>query len=284
MIGRDGGRVDAAVMDAFWSQRGMGLTVTAAARVVGIDVMTGRRAVRLSGGVRPRRPVVSAGRFLSVLEREQIALGWAAGCSRAVIARQLGRHPATIGRELTRNQTFSRRLVPVMRDGLSYVASTADNSARVRARRPKAAKLRERGELREFVQDGLLQKWSPRQIESRLEFEFPDRPEMRVSHETIYQSLYVQSRGALRRELTACLRTGRAIRRPKRRAEERRGRIKDMVMISERPAQVADRAVPGHWEGDLIIGKNTQSAIGTLVERTTRYVMLLHLPNGHGAN
>jgi IS30 family transposase len=128
------------------------------------------------------------------------------------------------------------------------------------------------------VQRKLTKKWSPREIAARLRVEFPDRPEMWVSHETIYQSLYVQSRGALRRELTVCLRTGRAVRRPQRRSDERRSRLKDMVMISERPAEVADRAVPGHWEGDLIIGRDHASQIGTLVERTTRFVMLLHLP------
>src|SRR6185312_7521547 len=153
-------------------------------------------------------------------------------------------------------------------------------------RRPKPAKLsRTTGHdaLRELVQNLLLVRWSPRQISATLKREFPDRPEMWVSHETIYQSLYVQSRGALRRELTGCLRTGRAMRRSKRRADERRGRLKDMIMISERPAEVADRAVPGHWEGDLIMGAGNRSAIGTLVERSTRFVLLLHLPDGHGA-
>ncbi|MDT4933533.1 MAG: hypothetical protein QOK11_1425, partial [Pseudonocardiales bacterium] len=138
-------------------------------------------------------------------------------------------------------------------------------------------------ELRRWVQAKLELKWSPEQISRTLRVEFADRPEMWVSHETIYQSIYVQSRGALRRELAVCLRTGRAIRRPKRRAEERRGRIKAMVLISERPAEVADRAIPGHWEGDLIIGKNGASAIGTLVERTTRCCLLLHLPTEHTA-
>jgi transposase, IS30 family len=132
------------------------------------------------------------------------------------------------------------------------------------------------------VQTDLQQRWSPQQISRRLRAEFPDRPEMQVSHETIYQSLFVQGRGALRRELTACLRTGRAVRRP-RGSRERRARITDMVLISERPAEVEDRAVPGHWEGDLLLGKNNRSAIGTLVERRTRYALLLHLPDGHSA-
>src|SRR5512135_1982389 len=127
-------------------------------------------------------------------------------------------------------------------------------------------------------------RWSPEQVSAWLAAEFPDRPEMRVSHETIYQSIYVQARGALRRELAASLRTGRALRRPRRKEGERRGRIKGMVMISERPAEAADRAVPGHWEGDLIAGTRSRPAIGTLVERSTRFVLLLHLPDGHGAD
>jgi IS30 family transposase len=240
-----------------------------------------------SGGVRPRATPTVSGRFLSMAEREQIALGWAAGLSKAEIARRIGRHRATIGRELARNQTRAHNTGAVMRGGVVYVASTAQNKARASAQRPKPAKLSKlssstgHGQLRELVQNRLLLKWSPRQISATLKQQFPDRPEMWVSHETIYQSLYVQSRGALRRELTACLRTGRAIRRPKRRADERRGRLKDMVMISDRPAEVADRAVPGHWEGDLIMGAGNETAIGTLVERATRFVMLLHLPDGH---
>jgi IS30 family transposase len=126
----------------------------------------------------------------------------------------------------------------------------------------------------------LQAKLSPEQAAAELRQEFPDRPEMWMSHETIYQSIYVQGRGALRRELASCLRTGRAIRKPRRKNNERRQRIPGMVNISERPAEVEDRAVPGHWEGDLLIGKEGKSAIGTLVERSTRFLMLLHLPNG----
>jgi transposase, IS30 family len=153
----------------------------------------------------------------------------------------------------------------------------------LRTHRPKPAKLARHGERRRALEQRLALRWSPEQISRSLLRDFPMRPEMQVSHETIYQSLYVQSRGALRRELRACLRTGRAVRHPKRRADSRRGRISDMVMISARPAAVADRAVPGHWEGDLIIGGDTGSAIGTLVERTTRFTLLVHLPEGHGA-
>ena len=137
--------------------------------------------------------------------------------------------------------------------------------------------------LREHIQDRLSRKHSPEQISQRLRLDFPDEPEMWVSHETIYRALYVQGRGALRRELVRCLRTGRALRKPRRRTAERRGRIANMVNISQRPAEADDRAIPGHWEGDLIAGPQHHSAIGTLVERTTGYVLLLHLPHGRGA-
>jgi IS30 family transposase len=163
-----------------------------------------------------------------------------------------------------------------------YRASKAQQAAQLRARRPKRAKLAVNARLRTQVEAWLGLRWSPQQIAARLVREYPDEPEMRVSHETIYQSLFVQSRGALRKELTGRLRTGRAIRRPARRSADARGKIPAMVMISARPAEAADRAVPGHWEGDLIMGKDGRSAIGTLVERSTRFVLLLHLPAGHG--
>ena len=217
-----------------------------------------------------------SGRYLSLAEREEIAVGLAAGETRAAIARRLGRHPSTITRELGRNcpRGWRDQLRPSR-----YRATAAQAKAELRARRPKTAKLVAYPPLREYVQAKLggVQRWSPEQIARRLVVDFPDDERMRVSHEAIYQAIYVQGRGALRRELAACLRTGRASRKPNRRPGERRGRIKDMVMISERPPEVADRAVPGHWEGDLIIGKDGASAIGTLVERTTRFTMLLHL-------
>jgi IS30 family transposase len=264
-------RVDSAAVETFWELRGGGVSYPVAAVSAGIAEKTGHRLLAEAGGIRPRRSMPSSGRFLSPDEREEIALGLAAGKSAAAIARELGRHRSTVSRELVRNRRGY---------GHRYRASTAQWKAQQRAGRPKPAKLLINGELRDYVQHRLTEKWSPRQIAVRLKVEFPDRPEMWVSHETIYQSLYVQSRGALRRELTACLRTGRAIRRPQRRADERRGRIPGMVMISERPPEADDRAVPGHWEGDLTIGKNGRSAIGTLVERSTRFVMLLHLPPG----
>jgi len=215
------------------------------------------------------------GRYLSLAEREEIAVRLAAGQSPAGIAFVLGRHRATIGREIARNS--------VVRWPARYRAVPAQAKAEARACRPKVAKLASSARLRAQVQTGLDQRWSPEQITRRLVKDFPNDPEMRVCHETIYQALYVQGRGALRRELTACLRTGRALRKPRRQAQTRRSKITDMVMISDRPAEAEDRAVPGHWEGDLITGANNKTAIATLVERTTRFTMLLHLPADHGA-
>ena len=200
-------------------------------------------------------------------------MGVAAGESQRVIAARLGRHPSTVSREIARNGSYRGR----------YRALAAQARAEVRARRPKTAKLAGDPVLQARVQGMLEKRWSPEQISVMLRREFAGRPEMQVSHETIYQAIYVQGRGALRRELAASLRTGRALRRPRHHGQvRRRSRIKDMVMISERPAEAADRAVPGHWEGDLIIGSGG-SAIGTLVERSTRFVMLLHLPDRHDA-
>jgi IS30 family transposase len=228
---------------------------------------------RQAGGVKANGPRPVTGRYLSVAEREEVAVGVAAGQPLRVIAARLGRAPSTVSREIRRNGT-----------GRGYRAVAAQAQAEFRARRPKTAKLAGDGRLRGWVQEKLERNWSPEQISATLKTEFPDEPEMRVSHETIYQAIYVQGRGALRRELAASLRTGRALRKPRRVAGQRQHQIiKDMVMISERPAEAADRAVPGHWEGDLILGKNNASAIGTLVERTTRFVLLLHLPEGHGA-
>jgi IS30 family transposase len=192
------------------------------------------------------------------------------------IAAELGRDPSTISREPRRNAH------PVSGD---YRPHAAQARAEARRPRPKISKIAVSPALRQAVQDGLTHKWSPEQIVRRLRRDFPDRPEMHVTHETIYQALYVQGRGELRRELTKALRTGRAMRRPRRLAQQRTPRMAtEMVMISERPAEVEDRAVPGHWEGDLIIGKDNRSAIGTLVERHTRCVMLVHLPLGRTAD
>jgi IS30 family transposase len=287
----------------FWEAIARGLSTVEAASEAGVSGVVGVRWFREAGGMPPsaiRAPL--SGRYLSFAEREEIALLRAQKCGVRGIARQLGRSPSTISRELRRN-------AGTRSGSLTYRASTAQWHADRRARRPKLAKLAVNAELRRYVQDRLsgaverpdggavvgpevrwigrrhgrrkdrrwAKSWSPDQISNRLRLDFPDDESMRVSHEAIYQSLYVQGRGALRRELTACLRTGRALRVP--RARSRRGKhfVTDQVLISERPAEAEDRAVPGHWEGDLILGLRS-SAIGTLVERTTRFTMLLHLP------
>ena len=222
--------------------------------------------------MRPRRGRDLKGRYLSFSEREEIALASARRESTRCMARRLGRSPSTVSRELRRNA--DRRC-----DG--YRATTAHALAYERASRPKPAKLAINEALRAKVEEDLHRRYSPEQIAGRLRLEFPDDPQMRVSTETIYQSLYVQSRGALRRELTKCLRTGRGMRHPARKAGQRKNRVPDMVNIAERPPEADDRAVPGHWEGDLLIGKRNSAAIGTLVERSTGYALLVHLPDGY---
>jgi transposase, IS30 family len=260
----------------FW--RGVvrdGLSTVAAARQAGVSEHVGRRWFRECGGVAPVDLTEPKGRYLSLSEREELSRGVAAGLGDAEIGRQLGRHRSTIWREKHRNRPAGRGV-----DG--YRAVPAQAAAEARSRRPKRRKL-EHAPLRTAVQDRLEQRHSPQQIARRLRREFPDDEAMQASHETIYRALFVQGRGSLRRELATCLRTGRAIRRPRRRVDGRSDpdrRIPNKVMISERPAEATDRAVPGHWEGDLILGKANRSAIGTLVERTTRFCMLLHLPGG----
>jgi IS30 family transposase len=261
------------VVQQFWAAMARGEFITDAAAEAGTYRVKGARWLRAEGGVRPRRGRDLKGRCLSFSEREEIALARARGESMRATARRLGRSPSTICRELTRNAG---------RTG-GYRATTAHALAYERASRPKPAKLRVNRRLRARVEEDLRRRYSPEQIVGRLRRQFPDDPEMRVSAETIYQSLYVQSRGALRRDLTRCLRTGRALRRPCRQAGQRKNRIPGMINITERPAEADDRAVPGHWEGDLIIGKNNATAIGTLVERTTGYTMLVHLPDGYKA-
>ncbi|MEV1119351.1 IS30 family transposase [Actinosynnema sp. NPDC049800] len=229
---------------------------------------------------RPRPPALvvqhradgGRGRFLSQDERLRIADLVRGGAGVRTIARELDRAPSTVSRELRRNSHSA---------GGHHGPHVAQDRADKRRGRPKPGKLATAPELRRVVQAGLDRRWSPEQIVRRLRRDFPDRPEMHVTHETIYQALYVQGRGELRRELTRALRTGRAMRRPHRQSAARQPRMSsNMVMISERPAEVADRAVPGHWEGDLIIGGESKSAIGTLVERATRYTLLVHLPHG----
>jgi IS30 family transposase len=257
----------------FWHGVRAGLGVADAAVAAGASSAWGKRVFREAGGVIPTSRADPVGRYLSFAEREEIMRLDAAGLGVRAIARTTGRRPSTISRELRRGQA---------RHG--YTASVAQARADEGRRAPRAAKLAVCLRLRREVRARLERKDSPAQIAGRLKIDFPDDPEMRVSAETIYQSLYVQARGGLRRELTRHLRTGRSMRRPRRVEGERRGRIPGMVTISQRPPEVEDRAVPGHWEGDLIMGsQGSNSAVGTLVERATGFTMLLHLPNGHGA-
>jgi len=278
-----------------------------AAAEAGVSSPVAFRWFRHAGGVNPCLPSTVSGRYLSFKEREDIAIWRAQDLGVREIARRSGRSPSTISRELRRNsstRTYS----------LDYRASTAQWHAERRARRPRPAKLVTNERLHAYVQDRLVgdvrdsagrplgppgpawsgrnkphrgdrrwvQGWSPEQISQRLKVDFPDDESMRISHEAIYQALYVQGRGALKRELVACLRTGRALRVPRSRARQKAwGHVTNDVLISERPAEVEDRAVPGHWEGDLLIGLE-RSAIGTLVERTTRFTMLVHLPREEG--
>lgn len=259
-----------------------GVSMSEACRIVGIHRRTGSRWSHPPTGptqhqreqARPKAvlPTADRSRTLSVQERVYIADRLAENASIRVVAGELGRSPSTVSREVRRNRHPTN---------LRYRPYAAQERAQARRPRPKPRKVYAIPELLAYVRAGLKKRWSPEQIVRRLRHDFPDRPDLFVSHEAVYQAIYVQGRGELRRELAAALRTGRAVRRPRKSGEHRSQRMTTpMVMISERPAEVADRAVPGHWEGDLIIGKDQQSAIGTLVERTTRYVMLVHLPAG----
>lgn len=262
----------AEAIQPFWAALQAGEFLTDASALAGTHRHRGLAWLREAGGVRPRRGRDLKGRCLSFSEREEIALGRAGGETIRAIAARLGRSPSTVSRELTRNADRSGR----------YRATTAHALAYARASRPKPSKLAVNLALRAKVEQDLKKRYSPEQIAGRLRREFPDDAEMRVSTETIYQSLYVQSRGALRRDLARCSRTGRALRRPCRQVGQRKNRIPDMINISERPAEAADRAVrslggrPDHRQKNL-------TAIGTLVERTTGYTMLLHLPDGYKA-
>ncbi|MGW6156533.1 IS30 family transposase [Streptomyces sp. NPDC055144] len=263
-----------------------GFSNNQACRIVGINAKTGRRwrngrradsNQKAAPPVRPMVPPSDASRYLRVDERIYIADRLREKASVRAMAAELGRSPSTVSREIRRNRTDGTR------GQWHYRPHAAQARADARRPRPKPGKIARSPELREFIQNHLDMRWSPEQICQTLRARFPNRSEMHVVHETVYQALYVQGRGELRRELATALRTGRVRRKPRRVAQQRRSRFRDpMVMISERPAEAADRAIPGHWEGDLIIGKDGASAIGTLVERSTRYVMLLHLPDGRG--
>jgi IS30 family transposase len=252
-----------------------------ACRLVGINERTGRewRNGRMAKGRfrSPAHPVPAPAapcRYLTQADRLHIADRLGEKATVRSIAAELGRSPSTISREIRRNG------IPLRGDisRLAYRPYAAQARADARKPRPKQGKISQLPRLRNYIQERLTRRWSPEQIAAQLPRDFPDDLEMRVTPEAIYQALYVQGRGELRRELARALRTGRARRKPQRHAARRQPRFATpMVMISERPAEAADRAVPGHWEGDLIVGH--RSAIGTLVERSTRYVMLLHLPD-----
>ena len=297
-----------AVQREFWRLIAAGITTVQAAEGVGVSAPVGVRWFRHAGGVSPLSLDEPTGRYLSFAEREEIALLKAQDKGVREIARTIGRDPGTVSRELRRNAA-TRGGKPV------YRAVVAQWKAQQAAKRPKAAKLAGNEQLREYVQDRLagnvhgpdgtivpgpktppwkgLNKphrqdrrwstaWSPEQIAQRLKVDFPDDESMRISHEAIYQSLFIEGRGALKRELVTCLRTGRALREPRARSRNKpQGHITADVVLSERPAEAEDRAVPGHWEGDLIIGTG-RSAIGTLVERSSRSTLLVHLPRMEG--
>ena len=259
--------------DEIWARLRAGHAARPTARALGLTAGGVRAYLVRCGGIRPAPRRRSPGR-LSLGEREEISRGLAAGLSLRAIAAGLGRAPSTISREVAAQGG---------RGG--YRAAPADQQAWARARRRKACKLATRPALRAIVVEKLKQEqWSPQQIAGWLKTTYPHDPEMQVSHETIYRTLFIQSRGALRRELTAHLRTGRVIRRPAgTRLPDGRGGRPGILHISERPAEADDRAVPGHWEGDLVFGKR-MSPVATLVERSTRFVMLVALPNGHKAD
>lgn len=297
-----------AVQREFWRLIATGITSAEAALTVGVSVPVGTRWFRHAGGMPPISLAEPTGRYLSFDEREEIALLRAREMGVREIARRIGRDAGTVSRELRRNAAT--------REGrLEYRALVAQWKAQQAAKRPKKAKLATNDGLRDYVQERLagnvcrpdgsivvgpeppawkgLNKphrqdrrwataWSPEQISHRLRVDFPDDESMRISHEAIYQALYIQGRGALKHELVSCLRTGRALRAPGARAQAKAwAHVSENVMISSRPSEVENRAVPGHWEGDLIIGLN-RSAIGTLVERSSRFTMLVHLPREDG--
>lgn len=291
-----------AVMRAFWREVSEGSTASDAGVAVGVSEGTGSTWFREAGGVKPHltEPNTDGPRpRLTLQDRVEIEVGVRVQESLHAIGKRLGRPASTIKREIDvngqrkyfvdcgRKSGYRRKEAFGARQSgktakVAYSAVDAQQRADQRARRPKPTKFGCSDRLREVVQDRLTAKYSPEQIVGTLKLEFPDDPEMQVSHETVYKALYLQGRGGLKRELIACLRTGRTLRKPQR-STEKRGTRPDRVNISERPPEASDRAVPGHWEGDLIIGKDQGSAIGTLVERRSGLVLLLHLPEDHTA-
>jgi IS30 family transposase len=296
------------VQRLFWIEIAKGVLPAEAAVAVGASQPVGQRWFHNAGGMPPFDLTPLAGRYLSFAEREEIALLKAQGAGVRAIARAVGRDPGTISRELRRNA--ATRV-----GSTGYRASVAQWKAEITAKRPKTAKLVANQQLRDYVQERLsgqisrpdgaveagpkpprwtgnnkphrkdrawVRAWSPEQIANRIRLDFPDDGSMRISHEAIYQSLYIEGRGALKRELVWCLRTGRALRAPRERSRRKTwAHVTPQVLLSERPAEAEDRAVPGHWEGDLLIGLE-RSAIGTVVERTTRFTTLVHLPREKG--
>jgi IS30 family transposase len=264
------------VQQSMWEVYASGAQMDVAADAVGLDRKSVYNRVAEAGGIRPRRGRDLQGRSLSYAERVTIESGLAQRLSLRAIAAQLDRSPSTVAREVCRNRTPGHR----------YRAKTAHAKAFANAARPQPSKIEANPALRARIITDLAKKYSPEQIAGRLRRDFPDDPEMRVHHETIYRFIYLQPRGQLKREVSAALRSGRIRRNPQ--AHSRvsgQGRIPNMVAISERPDvdDIDGTRIPGHWEGDLIIGKDNASAIGTVVERATGYLMLLHLPNGRTA-
>lgn len=279
----------------FWRAIRTGLNPGEASSSIGLSVVVGWRWFRKAGGVPPMPLTLptTPSRYLALNDRIAIFSGLLLGNSYAEIARQVGRSTSTITRELDRHKLDpvrpKARPMPLGRDGkrripkkFNYSPTIAEARAEAERQRPKTGKLASCPRLRTEVQNRLKKRHSPQQIAGRLRADFPDDPEMRVSHETIYRSLYIQGKGALARELTSCLRTGRNLRKPRKPHAEARPRCGG-VSISQRPPEAADRAVPGHWEGDLIIGACGRSAIGTIVERRSRFTLLAHLPDNHTA-
>jgi IS30 family transposase len=256
---------------AFWGRYRAGASLRSISRALGYSMGTLRTLLQATGG---RQPVLRrrSERHLSLGEREEISRGVVAGHSCRTIAERIGRAPSTVSREIAHNGGL---------DG--YRACHADRAAWHRARRPKPAKLVTCPALQQLVEARLQLRWSPQQIAGWQQRAYPGDPELSVSHETFYMSLFVQSRGALRKELTRYLRTRRMVRRPHAgQVTTGQGQLRNAVNISARPAEVADRAVPGHWEGDLLLG-GRNSAIATLVERTSRFTLLVRLPDGRGS-